>query len=392
MKICHITPAYHPAYYYGGPSYSVHALCRHLAGLGNQVRVLTTTANGPATDLDVDADRELDLEPGLAVRYCRQTVREQLSLRLMAHVRSYVSWADVVHVTSVYSSPTIAALAACSLAGKPVVWSPRGSLQRWQSTTRPGMKEAWERICRMLAPRRVALHLTSADEERQSLARMPGMPGVTIPNGVDFPELGGEDWLGECRRSPLSLLFVGRIHPIKGIDNLLRSCRLLGRERAWRLRLAGAGDSGYRDSLTVLAQDLGIGDRVEFLGHVEEERKRSAYLEADIVVVPSHSENFSMTVIEALSYGRPVIASRGTPWAGMVEKRCGWWVDNSPEALAGALAESFDAPLDRMGLAGREWMRTDYAWSSIARRMMELYQTLHQRASAALSPEVARQS
>lgn len=392
MKICHITPAYHPAYYYGGPSYSVHALCRQLARMGNQVRVLTTNANGPTSDLDVDTDRELNLEPGLTVRYCRQTVREKLSLRLVARVRHYVAWADVVHVTSVYSSPTIAALAACSLFGKPAVWSPRGSLQRWQNTTRPGIKEVWERVCRMLAPRRVALHLTSLDEEQQSLARMPGMPGVTIPNGVDFPELAGGQMLGEARRSPLGLLFVGRIHPIKGIDNLLRGCRLLGPDRAWRLRLAGTGDAGYRDSLVALARDLGIAERVEFLGHVDGDRKRDAYLDADVVVVPSHSENFSMTVIEALSHGRPVIASRGTPWAAVSEKGCGWWVENGPESLAGALSEAFDAPLHVMGLAGREWMRADYGWSSIGRRMMELYQTLQKRASATLSPEVARQS
>jgi glycosyltransferase involved in cell wall biosynthesis len=370
----------------------VDALCRHLARLGNHVRVLTTNANGPSMDLEVESNRELDFEPGLTVCYCRQTVRERLSLSLLARVRSYVAWADVVHVTSVYSSPTIAALAACSALGKPAVWSPRGSLQRWENTARPVMKEAWERVCRMVAPRRVALHLTSREEEAQSLARMPGMQGVTIPNGVDFPELVGGQMLSEARRSPLGLLFVGRIHPIKGIDNLLRSCRLLGRERAWRLRVAGTGDAGYRESLEALARDLGVADRVEFLGHVDGDRKRDAYLDADVVVVPSHSENFSMTVIEALSHGRPVVASRGTPWAAVKEKGCGWWVENSPESLAGALTEAYDAPLHVMGLSGREWMRADYGWFSIARRMMDLYQALHKCATATLSAEVARQS
>lgn len=392
MKVCHITPAYHPAYYYGGPSYSVDALCRHLARLGASVRVLTTNANGPNSDLDVDANRELAREPGLTVRYCGQTVREKLSLRLMARLRSYVAWSDVVHITSVYSMPTIAALGACSLLGKPVVWSPRGSLQRWENATRPGMKEMFERMCRLVAPPRVALHATSREEEEQSLVRMPGMQGVTIPNGVEVPELTGGQLLSEVRRSPLSLLFVGRIHPIKAIDNLLRGCRLLGRDRLWRLTVAGTGEAAYRDSLVALAGELGIRDRVEFTGHVDGERKHNAFLNADVVVVPSHSENFSMTVIEALSYGRPVIASRGTPWAAAGEKGCGWWVDNSPESLAEVLAQAFTAPLHTMGLAGRDWMRAEYGWPSIARRMMELYQALCTCGPVRVPAEVASQS
>lgn len=391
MKICHITPAYHPAYYYGGPSYSVDALCRHLAQLGADVRVLTTNANGPSADVDVATNQELARAPGLTVQYCAQTVRERLSLSLLARLWGYVGWADIVHITSVYSVPTVAALGVCSLLGRPVVWSPRGSLQRWENATRPGMKEMFERMCRLLAPRRVVLHTTSREEEEQSLRRMPGIAGVTIPNGVEIPELNGRQLLSEERRSPLSLLFVGRIHPIKGIDRLLGACRLVGDARAWRLTLAGTGDPDYRDSLVRKADELGLGGRVEFVGHVDGERKRQAFLNADVVVVSSHSENFSMTVIEALSYGRPVIASRGTPWGEVTERGCGWWVENSPEALAGALSEAFAAPLHTMGAAGREWMKAEYGWPSIARRMMELYQRLCLGASATVRREVVRQ-
>lgn len=391
MKICHVTPAYHPAYYYGGPSYSVDALCRHLAQLGGDVRVLTTNANGPLADVDVETNRELQQAAGLTVQYCSQTVRERLSLRLLGRLRGYVAWADVVHITSVYSVPTVAALGVCSALGRPVVWSPRGSLQRWENATRPGMKEMFERLCRLLAPQRMVLHTTSREEEEQSLRRMPGMAGVTIPNGVELPELGEEELLSVERRRPLSLLFVGRIHPIKGIDRLLEACRLVGVGPAWRLTLAGTGDPEYRDWLARKAEELGLGERVEFVGHVEGERKRQAFLNADVVVVPSHSENFSMTVIEALSYGRPVIASRGTPWGEVAERGCGWWVENSPEALAGALTEAFAAGLHRMGAAGREWMKAEYGWPSIARRMMDLYERLCLGAPATVPGEVVRQ-
>lgn len=127
MKIVHIVPSFAPAWRYGGPINTVLQLCRQLARNGCEVRVLTTDANGPDAVLDIPTAREVDTGDGLRVRYCARLMPESVSVRLLRELPRYLRWADVVHLTAVYSFPTIPTLLACKLMDKPVVWSPRGS-------------------------------------------------------------------------------------------------------------------------------------------------------------------------------------------------------------------------------------------------------------------------
>ena len=107
--------------------------------------------------------------------------------------------------------------------------------------------------------------------------------------------------------------------------------------------------------------------------------KEKVFLDADVVVVPSHTENFAMVVAEALAYGVPVIASTGTPWKRLAEVGCGLWVDNRPESLAGALGEISRMPLREMGLKGREWVQREFTGEVTAKQMIELYERLASR-------------
>src|SRR5262249_48831174 len=149
---------------------------------GCDLRVLTTDANGPDAVLDVDTGKEVEIDGGVIVRYCHRWVDVSASPRLLRLLPDYISRADVVHLTAVYSFPTIPTLLLCKLMGKPIVWSPRGMLQRWEGTTRPVLKAVWERVCRAVSPERLILHVTSEDEARQSAQRMPGFDVAVIPN------------------------------------------------------------------------------------------------------------------------------------------------------------------------------------------------------------------
>src|SRR5947208_16349096 len=126
MNVLHVTPAFHPAFHYGGPAQSVYDLCRHLAAQGCAIRVLTTNGDGAGRRLDIDTNREIEVARGVSVRYCRRIGSDSMSPDIAAHLYSYVRWADTVHLNAVYSFPTIPALALCRLLAKPVVWSPRG--------------------------------------------------------------------------------------------------------------------------------------------------------------------------------------------------------------------------------------------------------------------------
>jgi glycosyltransferase involved in cell wall biosynthesis len=92
-----------------------------------------------------------------------------------------------------------------------------------------------------------------------------------------------------------------------------------------------------------------------------------------VALVPSYKENFGIVVAESLAHGIPVIASRGTPWGGLEQKGCGLWVENDPETLASAIRRISTMPMRTMGLRGREWMRRDFSWRSVANQMLDLY-------------------
>jgi glycosyltransferase involved in cell wall biosynthesis len=373
MKVAHVTPSYYPAFAYGGPPESAHQLSRHLARAGCDVRVLTTDANGKTQVVAVDTTRELEIEPRLRVRYCARRVPESVSPALLGLLPGHLAWCDVVHLNAVYNFTTLPALAAARAAGKPVVWSARGALQRWERVRLAGPKAAWELVCRALAPRRTVIHVTSEGEEQQTAARMPGLRTALVPNGVEIPP--------EAPRPPpsptLRMLYLGRIHPIKGIENLIGACAELGRRGGdFTLAVAGGGEPGYVAGIRRRVADHGLDARVTLLGEVPPDRKDALFAAADLLVAPSFTENFGLAIAEALAHGVPVVAGRGTPWARLEEHDAGRWVPNDAASLADAIAEIRERPLVEMGARGRAWVAREFSWGRVAGDMCALYERL----------------
>lgn len=217
------------------------------------------------------------------------------------------------------------------------------------------------------------LHVTSSEEELESKLRMPGVSSIVIPNGVEIPELyNTRDWMpnGELR-----LLSMGRLDPIKGLENLIVALRHVRAPR-FSLKVFGTGDPRYQASLEALAVEHGVRERISFLGAVSGEVKRSAFLSADVCVVPSFSENFGMVVAESLAHGTPVVASTGTPWQIVQSASIGRWVSNDPLTLANAIDSLRGEDLASMGRRAREVMKSAFAWPAVAARMLAAYKAL----------------
>ena len=373
MKLLHITPAFYPATYWGGPIYSLYGLCNALAKTpGVTLRVLTTDTASPSLSDSVEvASFPMHYPGGYEVFVCRRRWATSISPGMLLRLWPMIRWADVVHLTAVYSPPTIPTLLISRLLGKPLVWSPRGALQRWEGSTRTISKAIWERICRALATNRIILHVTSQEEAKESLRRCPGVETTIIPNGVEIP-----DSLSPTNSNGiLRLLYLGRLHPIKGIENLLTACKLLNEESvlSWSLTLAGPGDHAYGQTLRRIIQEYKLSDRVKMVGEVREEKKQQIFENSNLTVVPSYTENFGMVVAESLAHGVPVIASKGTPWRLVEEIGCGLWIENDVESLAKAIEQISRMPLQEMGRRGREWMTKDFSWDERCKEMVEVY-------------------
>lgn len=375
MRVSFVAPAFYPAVAYGGPIYSTYGLARGLARAGCEVRVLTTNAAGPAANLPVEAGREVTLSDGVRVRYCARVMPGAFSPSLARESLRYVRWADVVHLTGVYNFSTFPVLAAARAIDRPVIWSPRGGLQRWEGTRRRAAKALWETACRRILPGRTVLHATSEVEARDNRLRMPGR-ALVIPNGIDVP--------ATVQRSPrsnrLRLLYLGRLDPIKGIENLIEACGSAeARGVHVHLTIAGGGTQTYTDRLMRRAQHRGAG-HCSMVGVADEQTKAALLTNSDVLVLPSYSENFGMVVLEALSCGVPVIASRGSPWSALETERCGLWVENDPDSLADAIARISRMPLQEMGERGRAWVARQFSWDAIAADMLtEMVRLVHEK-------------
>ena len=169
-------------------------------------------------------------------------------------------------------------------------------------------------------------------------------------------------------------LFLSRIQQKKGLINLLQAWAKVDRE-GWLLRLAGPDEGGHLREVLRAVRDLGLTERVQYVGSVSGEEKRRIYREADLFVLPTFSENFGVVVAEALSFGVPVITTKGAPWRDIETHGCGWWIDIGVEPLAGALSQAIalsDNERRLMGQRGREYIRR-YDWNDIADKTIAAY-------------------
>ena len=144
----------------------------------------------------------------------------------------------------------------------------------------------------------------------------------------------------------------------------------------WRLVIAGNDDSNHLPELERQIAELELADQVELVGPLFGDAKEQAYLNADLFVLPSYSENFGIVVAEALGYGLPVLTTTGCPWQELETEHCGWWVEPTPEGIAFGLRAALrteSGTLQAMGLRGRRLVELQYQWLGIAEQMAEFY-------------------
>ncbi len=281
---------------------------------------------------------------------------------------------DILHNHSLWMMPNVYPGIVARRYRIPLVVSPRGTLSPWAKASGSFVKRFfWPLVQRPTISPAACFHAT-AESEYEDIRRLDfRQPVAIIPNGIDVPDLLPK------REAPLrTLLFLSRINPKKGLDLLLPAWQAVqDRFSAWRLVIAGPSDSpGYLEKMQALAAQLKL-ERIAFIGEVKGAQKWEAYYQADLFVLPTYSENFGNVVAEALASGVPAIVSKGAPWAGLVEKRVGWWIEIGVAPLADSLKQALALSPDQlseMGRRGRRWMQEEFSWDSLGLRMTRTYE------------------
>lgn len=286
---------------------------------------------------------------------------------------------DLIHDHGIWLRSNHTTAAFARRRGIPRIVSPRGMLKKWSLNHRRFRKQiAWLLYQKSDLECAAGLHATCQSEAEEFRELGLKMPVLEVPNGVTAPvdSILAFPGNGEQRRvGSREVLFMSRLHPVKGIQNLLEAWARQITD-GWSLRIVGPDDDGYGESLVASIRRLGIGQSVRIEPAVHSEEKWNLLRQADVFVLPSFTENFGIVVAEALSAGTPVITTTGTPWADLVTRHCGWHVEPDVEGLAAALEIAMskpDAELQRMGQVGRDWMQEDFQWNAIGERMLNAY-------------------
>jgi glycosyltransferase involved in cell wall biosynthesis len=350
---------------------------------GHEVHVFTTNVDGDGVS-DVPLNRPVDLD-GVNVWYspARWPRRIYRAPDLKDNVRSMLSANTIVHLHSVFLWPTWAAARSSRRIKTPYLISPRGMLVKDLIRKRSRMaKSAWIRIIeRSNIEQASAIHMTSDLEAAELECFGWQLPRrFVVPNGIDDPlPCSGdvsEDILAATAEQP-AVLFLGRISWKKGLDRLLRA---FASTPSGSLAIAGTDDEGLAPQLVKLSEELGIADRVRILPRtIVGAEKEHLFAAARAFVLPSHSENFGNTVLEAMRRGVPVVTTPEVGAAAIVRNSGGGIVTaGDPESLGDAICSLERDPkrARAMGAAAKCYVMANYSWDQIAARMEDAYQSL----------------
>lgn len=391
MKILHVIIAMSPRI--GGPSAVLKSLAHEQVDAGHQVTVCTTNQDYPIGQMDVHTGSPV-LNDNFSIWYHKaQFTPLSFSISLALWLKRSITTFDIVHIHGIYRFPTTYGAWCARRAGVPYIIRPHGSLDpflfrqsRFGKMALP-LKRMYERLFDIPNLNHAsAIHYTAQEEEKRAAFLGLRARAVVIPNGIEWEFYANLPGRGSFRRriglgeqSPL-LLFLGRINFKKGLDLLVPSFALvLEKVPKARLAIVGPDNEGYGAKVRQWCREQGIADKVVFVDHLGPGEVKQAYVDADVFVLPSYTENFGMTVVEAMACGCPVVISdQVNIWREIKEEGAGLVTGMHPLEIAEAICKVIAdrSAKKEMGRRGRMAAQKLYAWPRIVEQLTQVYQKL----------------
>lgn len=389
LRFLFVSPYYKPAHVYGGPARSIPILCESLAGLGAGVTVFTTNANG-SENLAVPCGAAQDVG-GVQVHYFERDLPGNYfyssQLRQACRDRIRRPGFDLVYVASNWGYPFLPACRAAHRAGVPYVVSPRASFKHntWNGKLlkKMGYHLLFERFFIQRASR---LHYTTLLEAGDSRWLRLKPQEMIVPNPLDLrefehlPERGRFREHHDIPKDRRMILILGRIDPDKGLDLALQALsRIVPRFTDVTLVIAGPEEDGQIRSLQALARELKLNDHVLFPGLLNSSQRLEALADADLFLSPSRSENFGLSIVEAMACGLPVVVSDQVGVADIIVKEeAGLVVPLDPAHMADAVLQILDGPsLGRqLGERALQVVSENFASEAVARHLLHEFEEM----------------
>ncbi|MFI5130104.1 MAG: glycosyltransferase [Chitinophagales bacterium] len=288
---------------------------------------------------------------------------------------------DIVHTQSLWMYLSYANKKYHRYTGTPYIISPHGMLDKWQ-LRQSFWKDVKKRIVLGLYEKK---HMEEAScfhalcQEEHDAIREFGLknPIAIIPNGIEECSQDSPGKMAGADPHKKKLLFLGRIHPKKGLDNLLEGWALSGAGDKWQLIIAGeTKDNAYMQFLKTKARDLKIDESVAFIGGQFGAAKQSCFYNCDAFILPSFSEGLPISVLEAWSYRLPVLMTPQCNLAVGFAHNAAIRTETDPYSICDGIQQLVDMPAIerlRMGQQGFQLVKKTFSWTNVADSMTQLY-------------------
>lgn len=389
MKLLFITPYYKPAYVYGGPVRSISSLCEALVSMCNDVTVITTNANGK-NNIVIKNEIHQSIN-GVSIFYGHRDIPGNYFFS-----RDYVKLCnnlirrenfDLLYIASNWGFPLLPACINAYKSKIPYIISPRASFKRITWKNKFIKKAIYHFLLeRKWIERSVLIHYTTQKESDDSKWLRLKPPYVIVPNPVEkidhknLPERGTWRYRNNISMYTKILLYLGRVEPAKGLDFAIDALSLiLTKFPDCILLIAGPDEDNHSTHLLRRAIYLGIQNNVKFTGLLDSKQRLEVLVDADIFVLPSYSENFGMSVVEAMSCGLPVVISDQVGIADIVlRENAGLVTPLDPNEIYLSCLDLLQNPEKRflLGSNAIELARYRYSPEKIANVMVNIFEEI----------------
>jgi len=354
---------------------SVSKLSEQLTAAGATVQVFATTANGKA-ELPVVPNKTINVD-GVPVTYFKRLTKDHshfspaLLTKLWTDAKNY----DVIHIHAWWNLVSIFSAFIGIRRGVPILLSPRGTIGKYTFNNRnTGAKWLIHHLLGKRLLRKVQFHVTSKREHDSITEIVKPENIIEIPNFVTMPD--GPFTHTARIKGIFRLLFLSRIEEKKGLDLLIKGLPLL--KVPYSLTIAGDGDPGYIEQLKQLAKSAGVVQNIKWIGF-QGKNKFNLLAEHDLLVLPSHDENFGNVVIESLSVGTAVLISKFVGLADFVsDNELGWVCDPVENQIAekiNRINKNRDR-LDDIREKAPGLIRREYNEQQLVNRYIDMYRSV----------------
>ncbi|PAX53166.1 glycosyltransferase [Brunnivagina elsteri] len=389
MKVLMLIPALGNVY--GGPSKCIIELAEAIGSKGLEVDIVTTNANGNV-NLDVPLniwiqEQHYRIQYFHYLNFIDYKFTWSLTQWLFQHVQDY----DLVHTNAIFSYPILPAAWACQFHQVPYIMTPHGMLEPWALAYKAWKKNFYFSLIEKPALQNASGVQMLASTEFQRVQELGiNAPLLLIPNGIhthDFEKLPSAEifysQFPETRNKTL-ILFLGRIDPKKGLDllapafaqarNLFPNSHLI---------VAGQDNIGYLPQVKEYFSNTSCLEAVTFTGMLTGETKYSALAAANIFVVPSYSEGFSMSVLEGMASALPCVITTGCNFPEAEAAGAASIVDINASKIADALIAYLQnlKQAQETGIRARQLVFQNYTWEKIADKTIINYQRIVRKKS-----------